>query len=60
MAILRAMWRSLRTEDASSPPGHRLGIARRRMDLLASFPAWRIPEIIDELNRPEAEEVTHA
>ena len=54
MTALRTVWRFLRAEEAACPPGHRLGIARRRQELLAAFPAWRIPEIIDELNREEA------
>jgi hypothetical protein len=56
MAALRAVWRSLGAEEASASPGCRLGIARRRMELLSEFPAWRIPEILDALNRPEPKE----
>lgn len=53
MTALRAVWRSLRAEESACPLGHRLGIARRRQERLAAFPAWRIPEIIDELNQEE-------
>lgn len=57
MSAIRAIWRSLQAEEVSASPGCRLGIARRRMELLAAFPAWRLPDIIDELNRPGAMEV---
>lgn len=52
---LRAAWRSLSTAESASTPGQRLGIARRRTELLSAFPVWQIPEIIDVLNRPECE-----
>jgi hypothetical protein len=51
---LRGIWRSLDTEEASTPVGCRLGVALRRQELLAVFPAWQIPEIIDALNQEEA------
>ena len=48
---LRGVWRSLNAEEASAPLGCRLGVALRRQELLAVFPAWQIPEIIDVLNQ---------
>lgn len=59
MTALRSTWKSLQAEEASTPRGQRLGIARRRMELLSAFPSWRIPEVIDALNAPE-KELCHA